>query len=190
MRPVAGERVSHCASFQAMLSADVCDRRRPRLVVTHSARSAVAAAARAAQPAGSSAPATAITRPASASSASSGPAVDGDVAGREVGGRGVRHDREHVPVHGHPGRHRDEPGSEPGPGDPADDHDDGLPRRHADRPEDAEVVDSLPGVQQHGVEDAQSGYHGKQQGQQRDQGGQGQEERVIGVEADGTAGPE
>ncbi len=94
-----------------------------------------------------------------------GTGVNGDVAGREVGGRGVRHHREHVPVHGHPGWHGDKPGSEPGPGDPADDHDDGLPRCHADRPEDAEVVDSFSGVQQDGVEDAQPGYHGKQQGQ-------------------------
>ena len=51
----------------------VSSHRSPSWRAHYSARRAVAAAARAAQPAGSSAPATAITRPARASSASSGP---------------------------------------------------------------------------------------------------------------------
>ena len=84
-----------------------------------------------------------------------------------VAGDGV-HDRV---LQGYPGGQGDDRGGDGGGDDPAGDHGDGLPGGHADRLEDAEVVDAFAGEHEYRVQHAESGQHRDQDGQQLDEGG-------------------
>jgi hypothetical protein len=68
-----------------------------------------------------------------------------------------------------PGRDRDHARRQAGPGDPAGDHGNGLPGRHPDRLEHAQVMHLFPGVQDDGVEYAEPGHQRQQQRQGTDQ---------------------